>query len=87
MCLSHIEAVSYCVAHSGWQFNCVLHSAQHYSVECKYTPDLFIMHDIWILFPQNSMVNQPQGHNSMDSSAALLQQQQHNFDVQVSEMQ
>ncbi|XP_031626222.1 maternal protein pumilio-like isoform X2 [Contarinia nasturtii] len=31
--------------------------------------------------PQNSMVNQPQGHNSMDSSAALLQQQ-HNFDVQ-----
>ena len=29
------------------------------------------------------MVNQPQGHNSMDSSAALLQQQ-HNFDVQVS---
>lgn len=30
------------------------------------------------------MVNQPQGHNSMDSSAALLQQQQHNFDVQVS---
>lgn len=32
---------------------------------------------------QNSMVNQPQGHNSMDSSAALLQQQ-HNFDVQVS---
>lgn len=31
------------------------------------------------------MVNQPQGHNSMDSSAALLQQQQHNFDVQVSE--
>lgn len=37
-----------------------------------------------ILFSQNSMVNQPQGHNSMDSSAALLQQQQHNFDVQVS---
>lgn len=31
------------------------------------------------------MVNQPQGHNSMDSSAALLQQQQHNFDVQVSD--
>lgn len=29
------------------------------------------------------MVNQPQGHNSIDSSAALLQQQ-HNFDVQVS---
>lgn len=36
------------------------------------------------IIPQNSMVNQPQGHNSMDSSAALLQQQQHNFDVQVS---
>lgn len=33
------------------------------------------------------MVNQPQGHNSMDSSAALLQQQQHNFDVQVSDSQ
>lgn len=30
------------------------------------------------------MVNQPQGHNSMDSSGALLQQQ-HNFDVQVSD--
>lgn len=36
-------------------------------------------------FQQNQMVNQQQGPNQLDTSANLLQQQ-HNFDVQVSEI-
>lgn len=85
--INKIDYFEFCLTHCGRQcqenLNCVL----LHLVENVNTQDIYyaLTMNGCVLFPQNSMVNQPQGHNSMDSSAALLQQQQHNFDVQVSE--